>query len=433
MLARSHPAPLRLASPILPDISADSSIFPGDDFRDNFLRDELVRSWLVPEDAQAAQLPPTAHNVQRAFGYHEDGNMPGGGRSSESEFLMRFILVPTVAFGRYAMGYVFQDGTAHERMWDKYVDSDESSPHRRLISHRFIIDAKRFGEVKISRVYSDGSTVLACVQFARGHGRVHTRGVVTAPTSGGGDGRTVVRKFAMRRRCGFCEMRRSFCHCGEQSRSRFFGFGQQFAVSPGDVLPWLGCSAGAGKQIDFVTHHNEHWKSMIVDAGRFFTGKEVPGMDSMKVQFAATIPSAFFDPRIDVTIGEVNRALPPPEDAKKLLKKEPSLDRPAPPSPKRQRLDPDDKSSSGGSTSCEYCGKMFKHLCHKDAHVSTVHMKERLFKCPVCQRGFSTRSNLKRHQTMVHEQIRRFSCDMCNFACHEAFDLRRHQKRMHSK
>ncbi|XP_053623418.1 zinc finger and SCAN domain-containing protein 12-like isoform X10 [Plodia interpunctella] len=81
---------------------------------------------------------------------------------------------------------------------------------------------------------------------------------------------------------------------------------------------------------------------------------------------------------------------------------------------------------------CNSCDKLFTSTAARRHHVSGVHMKEKLNRCPHCLEAFHTFYQKQRHISTVHGlKIKEFKCDLCPKVFIVSGNLLTHKKVVH--
>ncbi|KAG8237965.1 hypothetical protein J437_LFUL019048 [Ladona fulva] len=79
---------------------------------------------------------------------------------------------------------------------------------------------------------------------------------------------------------------------------------------------------------------------------------------------------------------------------------------------------------------CRVCHTKHKDVSRLNAHMRSVHLKQKPHKCDVCQRAFSSRSHLVVHFA-VHSDARPFKCSVCDKTFKIKIGRRVHERRVH--
>ena len=67
------------------------------------------------------------------------------------------------------------------------------------------------------------------------------------------------------------------------------------------------------------------------------------------------------------------------------------------------------------------------------AHQTTVHEKEKPFKCEICLNSVGNKYMLNRHQRCIHENEKPFKCKFCQISFKLKQNLSRHQRAVHTR
>ncbi|KAH3891304.1 histone-lysine N-methyltransferase PRDM9-like isoform X2 [Dreissena polymorpha] len=74
---------------------------------------------------------------------------------------------------------------------------------------------------------------------------------------------------------------------------------------------------------------------------------------------------------------------------------------------------------------CEECGKAFKLSGDLKTHIRMIHSGERLYKCKECDYACNQSGHLNRH-IQIHKGERKYTCEVCGYACNRSDSLKRH-------
>ena len=86
--------------------------------------------------------------------------------------------------------------------------------------------------------------------------------------------------------------------------------------------------------------------------------------------------------------------------------------------------------SKAGKTVCQYCGESFTNI---EAHVATLHMTEKPFKCDKCDYSHATKVGLKNHKLYFHPKGNAHMCHICPYKSHHKSNLKQHIQVVHEK
>ena len=66
-------------------------------------------------------------------------------------------------------------------------------------------------------------------------------------------------------------------------------------------------------------------------------------------------------------------------------------------------------------------------------HISTIHEKQKKFKCDKCGKAYNRPIHLQDHIASVHDGIAPYKCDICSKAFNNKSNFRKHFEKVHLK
>ena len=82
---------------------------------------------------------------------------------------------------------------------------------------------------------------------------------------------------------------------------------------------------------------------------------------------------------------------------------------------------------------CDKCGKAYNRPIHLQDHIASVHDGIAPYKCDICSKAFNNKSNFRKHVEKAHvkKESDKFNCGICKKIFSNTRNLKLHLQRFH--